>query len=101
MDLTKGKGGKRLRIDIKQCKRCKNNMRKHGMSVDQLAQRDGSNCGICGSPVDMTLRKPNLMSPSVDHIYPRARGGTNDPANLQLAHLLCNTTKQDRVPEAA
>ncbi|MEU0078571.1 HNH endonuclease signature motif containing protein [Micromonospora tulbaghiae] len=98
---TSGKGGKRRRSDVKQCRRCRNDMRKHGMSVEQLAQRDGTSCGLCGSPVDMSLRKPNLMCPSVDHILPRARGGTNDPANLQLAHLLCNTTKRDRIAEAA
>lgn len=100
MDLTKGKGGKRLRSDIKQCKRCKNDMLKHGMSVEQLAQRDGTDCGICGKPVDMALRFPDMMRASVDHKHPRARGGTNDPENLQLAHLLCNMIKSDRVTEA-
>jgi 5-methylcytosine-specific restriction endonuclease McrA len=35
--------------------------------------------------------------PSVDHIIPRALGGTHDPENLQLTHLVCNLIKHDRI----
>jgi 5-methylcytosine-specific restriction endonuclease McrA len=101
IDLTKrGKGGQRVREDIKLCRRCRIDKRKHGMSVEQLAKRDGINCGICGKPVNMRLRKGDPESKwraSVDHVIPRAKGGTNDPANLQLAHLCCNQTKRDRL----
>jgi hypothetical protein len=100
IDLTKrGKGGQRVKATIKLCRRCKQDKRKHGFSVTQLAERDGTDCGICGEAVDMTIRRRDpdgLMCASVDHIIPRARGGTNDPSNLQLAHLLCNHRKSDR-----
>jgi 5-methylcytosine-specific restriction endonuclease McrA len=81
------------------CRRCTRHSRKHGMSVVQLAGRDGDSCGICHERVDLDASVDDLMRPSVDHVWPRALGGSNDPENLQLAHLLCNIHKRDRVPE--
>lgn len=67
------------------------------MSVMQLAKRDGTDCTICGEVVDMTLTRPSsLFGPSVDHVLPRALGGTDDPENLALAHYWCNAVKSDR-----
>lgn len=55
-------------------------------------------CGICGKPVDKTLRYPNPMAASVDHIIPISRGGhPSDIDNLQLAHWTCNRQKSDRL----
>lgn len=55
-------------------------------------------CGICGKPVDMSLRYPDPMSKTVDHIIPINRGGhPSDIENLQLAHLTCNLEKADRI----
>lgn len=57
-------------------------------------------CGICGLPVDKTLRYPNPMAPSVDHIVPVVRGGHPfDMDNLQLAHWRCNRLKSDKLME--
>ena len=56
-------------------------------------------CGICGKPVDKSLKYPNPMSPTVDHIIPVAKNG--DPValdNLQLAHMYCNRMKSDKMP---
>ena len=58
-------------------------------------------CGICGKPVDKTLKDPDPMSASVDHIIPLSRNG--DPVsldNLQLAHRCCNRSKGDKLPSA-
>ena len=53
-------------------------------------------CGICGKPVDKTLRYPHPMSPTVDHIIPVVKGGhPSDLDNLQLAHWCCNRQKSD------
>ena len=99
VDLTaRGKGGQRRKVTTKLCRPCKQDYNKYKMSARQLAERDGTDCGICGETVDMTLRRSDdLMCPSVDHVTPRAHGGTHDPENLQLAHLLCNQRKSDRV----
>lgn len=55
-------------------------------------------CGICGKPVDFTLRYPNPLAPSIDHIIPIDRGGhPSDISNLQLAHWTCNRQKSDKI----
>ncbi|MEU7489851.1 HNH endonuclease signature motif containing protein [Streptomyces fradiae] len=67
------------------------------MTARQLARRDGETCGICGAPVDLTVRRADdaKWCASVDHVIPRALGGSHDPSNLQLAHLHCNQVKSD------
>lgn len=58
-------------------------------------------CGICGKPVDFSLRYPHPMSPTVDHIVPVSRGGhPSDINNLQLAHRCCNRQKSDKLIDA-
>lgn len=54
-------------------------------------------CGICGLPVDKSLRYPNPMCATVDHIIPVTKGGTNELSNLQLAHHYCNRQKSDKL----
>ena len=56
-------------------------------------------CGICGQPVDKSLKYPHPMSPTVDHIIPCNRGGSDDLENLQLANRKCNRMKSDKLPE--
>lgn len=55
-------------------------------------------CGICGRPVDKSLKSPDPMSATVDHIIPVSKKG--DPVsldNLQLAHRCCNRKKSDNM----
>lgn len=91
-----GQGGRVKRADSKLCTACRRE-NKFGMNVRELAQRDGTDCRICGEVVDMGLKRPeSLFGPSVDHVIPRAHGGSDDPENLQLAHYWCNAAKSDR-----
>lgn len=56
-------------------------------------------CAICGKPVDKTLKYPDPMSATVDHIIPVSQNG--DPSsldNLQLAHRVCNGMKGSKIP---
>ena len=51
-------------------------------------------CAICGQPVDKSLKSPDPMSASIDHIIPIFKGGhPSDLSNLQLAHRACNRAK--------
>lgn len=55
-------------------------------------------CGICGKPVDFSLKYPHPLSPCIDHIIPIAKGGhPSDLDNLQLAHWTCNRQKSDKL----
>lgn len=55
-------------------------------------------CGICGKPVDKSLKYPDPYSASVDHIIPVSKGGHPSAMdNLQLAHLKCNRLKWDKL----
>lgn len=55
-------------------------------------------CGICGNPVDKSLKYPHPLSPVIDHIIPVAKGGhPSDIDNLQLAHWQCNRQKSDKL----
>src|SRR5687768_12991217 len=58
-----------------------------------LGIRDCWKCGICGEPVDPSLRSPDPRSASVDHIHPKALGGLDQESNVQIAHLRCNVRK--------
>lgn len=62
-----------------------------------IYERDSGICGLCEQPVDPTLRWPDLLSATIDHIIPLARGGVHGPDNVQLAHMRCNSSKGARV----
>ena len=55
-------------------------------------------CGICGYPVDKSLKYPDPMSATIDHIIPINKNGhPSDIDNMQLAHFACNRQKSDKV----
>lgn len=54
-------------------------------------------CGICGQPIDYTLKWPDPKCFVVDHIVPINRDGLDILANKQAAHRDCNRTKGDRL----
>ena len=55
-------------------------------------------CGICGRPVDKSLKWPHPLAPTVDHIIPIDKGGHPSAIeNLQLAHAACNRQKSDKL----
>lgn len=64
---------------------------------DDIGDRDGWGCGLCGSPVDQALTYPHPDSPSLDHVVPLSRGGLHVESNVQISHLTCNVRKGARV----
>lgn len=55
-------------------------------------------CGICGKPVDLSLKHGDPLAPCIDHIVPIAKGGhPSSLDNLQLAHWTCNRQKSDKL----
>lgn len=63
----------------------------------KIYTRDGWICQLCLESVDPTLKFPEYLSPTLDHVIPLAKGGTHEPANVQLAHFICNSRKSDRM----
>ncbi len=59
--------------------------------VIAIYMRDGGLCGICHQPVDPE-------SATIDHVMPRARGGSDHIGNMQLAHGRCNSAKWATLP---
>ena len=63
-------------------------------------QQDGL-CAICGKPMPRgRFDTPHAtvwkkQRPTFDHIRPKAKGGADEAANLQLAHAQCNKRKGD------
>lgn len=65
--------------------------------VEYLRDRDGKRCGICHRAMDFALSsgpKGNDMGVTIDHVVPRSQQGSDDPANLRLAHWVCNRDRK-------
>lgn len=68
------------------------------LTVRQLLNRDGNTCYICDKDIDTSLSGLDDLGPTIDHVIPLARGGTNDGFNLRLTHRKCNTKKGVSIP---
>ena len=71
--------------------------------MNYLAERDGTDCGICGAKVRMSYKSGTKgtasgLGPSVDHIVPRSVVPelASDLANLRLTHWRCNRLRRTR-----
>jgi 5-methylcytosine-specific restriction endonuclease McrA len=62
------------------------------LSRKNILRRDNYKCAYCG--------RSDLML-TVDHVIPKARGGTDTWENLVTACTKCNNVKGDRTPEEA
>jgi 5-methylcytosine-specific restriction endonuclease McrA len=67
----------------------------------EVYERDQWTCQLCRELVARTEVVPHPQAPTIDHVVPLARGGTHEPANVQLAHFHCNSIKSDRVEMSA
>lgn len=77
---------------------------EHGIRLHKLIRRDHNICQICGKPCDVNDKRYGTsgpLYPSIDHIIPLAKGGSHTWGNVQLAHIICNSSKCDLVGDAA
>lgn len=74
------------------------------VTLEKLIERDGLRCKICGEmcdPDDYSWSEyTGPLSPSIDHIIPMAKGGGHIWNNVQVAHVICNSNKGDKLEEA-
>src|SRR5438105_293820 len=62
------------------------------VEVDRRVRAAARNrCGYCHSPQHLVMARLQ-----VEHIIPRARGGSSDETNLWLSCPLCNGHKSDK-----
>ena len=66
----------------------------------EIYERDGWVCHLCDDPVDRVADFNDDLAPSLDHLKPRSKGGSDDPDNLATAHRLCNSRRRDDELEA-
>lgn len=66
-----------------------------------LYERDSWICHLCGELVDRESGPNGDYAPSLDHLVPRAHGGSDDPDNLKTAHRICNSLRMDAPLEEA
>ncbi len=61
-----------------------------------IFRRDNWMCQLCGRSVWRSKRVPHPLAPTIDHIRPKAMGGTDGLENVQCAHFMCNSQKGAR-----
>lgn len=65
---------------------------------DALVARGNHTCVYCGRThlhvADFETCHAETVA-TLDHVVPRAAGGSNDPSNLVVACLSCNSSRQD------
>lgn len=60
-------------------------------TVRELLENAGSSCPLCG------IAYGPKVGPSIDHISPISKGGTNEKVNLRVICISCNAKKGDRI----
>jgi hypothetical protein len=63
--------------------------------AEEIFIRDGYRCGICGKLTNAGAKVPHPRAPTLDHIWPIAKGGGHTRVNTQCAHFICNSLKSD------
>jgi hypothetical protein len=67
---------------------------------EQIFERDEGVCRVpeCDlGPIRFNLKCPHPLSPTIDHIIPLSRGGTDTAPNKRSAHWLCNVRRGNRM----
>lgn len=60
------------------------------ITKQQLFERDGYICHICGQPINPELPSCDNLSAVIDHLFPIAFGGQHTWDNVGIAHFSCN-----------
>lgn len=67
------------------------------VTLEKLIEKKGLSCSICGLTCFYSGDSNADLYPSIDHIIPLSRGGGHTWENVQVAHRICNTIKNDQV----
>ena len=64
--------------------------------ASRVYERDGFTCWLCNTETLTEYVMGDPLSPSLDHVVPRSRGGDDAMGNLRTAHMICNAYRRDR-----
>lgn len=95
-DLLPGRSARKRLQDQRRYDQMRANGPVERFTMAEIGERDGWLCGICrdtAHPVDPARRRPDPLSPSIDHIVPINGGGTHTRSNVQITHWFCNLEK--------
>lgn len=67
-------------------------------TIDDVGQRDGWRCHICGKKVRRDLSGMDPRGPTIDHLIPVVADGSDQLVNVALAHRQCNVIRRDTGP---
>lgn len=84
------------RIRSKKTKKRINNIHIDLINRTKIFERDNWRCQLCGKKINPKLKFPHPMSATIDHIIPLCDGGEHTERNLQAAHFICNSRRQDK-----
>jgi hypothetical protein len=72
-------------------------------TIDQLLERDGTLCVLCGAELDLDSVHPEPLSPTVEHLecisWPNSAGDVLQ--NVAVSHWSCNNDRRTRPHPAA
>jgi hypothetical protein len=74
-------------------------------TLAELLERDGTDCVLCGEPLDLTASYPDPNAPTVEHLvclsWPDAATAGDVPSNCGVSHWGCNNSRRDKPHPAA
>lgn len=64
---------------------------------EAIYERDKGICHLCNAPIDpiAPLNEVKSKAPSLDHVTPVSKGGSDYPSNLKTAHISCNKSRKN------
>lgn len=108
-NTRQNKKAERKRRELRREKRIKTNGKMDsGISIQRVYARDNGVCYLCGKRCDFSDHKITKEGyfivgnnyPSIEHVIPLSKGGTHTWDNVRLAHMICNSLKNDTPPHA-
>lgn len=94
---------RRTQKRLREARATQNGKVDYSITLAKLIERDNHICKLCGREVnesDYVYVGDTFIAgndyPSIDHIKPLSKGGVHQWDNVQLAHRLCNSIKNNR-----
>lgn len=73
------------------------NQTNDGYTDREIFERDNWTCHLCGKQLDPATDRRRPDGPTIDHVIPLSRGGTDVRANVKTACNRCNRQKAARI----